>query len=459
MAEDGSDYVYSIVEANEALTSSFEKLNGKIIENIDKSKAWTLVRRLTAGSGFWEIQNRLKAVTMAMVMYNNTQKKTIERNKEQIDSMQKFAKAVKSMPSDSFSFFAKPGDTREERKEQKKHMGKKSEYKAMENMNFQMRKNKLRYKFGDGEGRAQKAAELETQTFFEKDLKLNRERMKNQLWMMQQQRTYQIPIYGRLVQMKDRIVTTFKLMPKFLWGGIKAIGAMLKGVMWAVILLPIVFKVIHWLLKMSKNVNPKTMENLRVAWDFIREAMSHVGDLVSAIVAGKWKAAIGIYFKKILPPIIKAGLMLIFIAIDKIKKAILWVWDNRGMIKTELEKFAKLVGEEVKEAAGKAASWFNIFNKDSGIRNLGVATSASGNRFPNGGMTWVGEGGPELLSLPKGARVHSNFESRGMGGNTINVHVNGRVGASDTEIQDIAKKVSYHINREMNRTHATVARF
>ena len=74
-------------------------------------------------------------------------------------------------------------------------------------------------------------------------------------------------------------------------------------------------------------------------------------------------------------------------------------------------------------------------------------------------MSWVGEGGPELVSLPKGARVHSNFASRSMGGNTINVHVNGRVGASDTEIQDIARKVSMHINQQMNRTSSTVARF
>ena len=34
----------------------------------------------------------------------------------------------------------------------------------------------------------------------------------------------------------------------------------------------------------------------------------------------------------------------------------------------------------------------------------------------------------------------------------VNVHVNGRVGASDSEIRDIAQKVAREINIQMNRT-------
>ena len=49
----------------------------------------------------------------------------------------------------------------------------------------------------------------------------------------------------------------------------------------------------------------------------------------------------------------------------------------------------------------------------------------------------------------------SNANSRGMGGNTINVHVNGRVGASDAEIRDIANKVAREINIRMNRQGTT----
>ena len=70
-----------------------------------------------------------------------------------------------------------------------------------------------------------------------------------------------------------------------------------------------------------------------------------------------------------------------------------------------------------------------------------------------GGLAVVGEKGPELVNLPKGARVHSNAESRKMaGGNTIHVHVNGRLGASDSELRDIAKKVGRMVSAEINRS-------
>jgi len=68
----------------------------------------------------------------------------------------------------------------------------------------------------------------------------------------------------------------------------------------------------------------------------------------------------------------------------------------------------------------------------------------------------TGEKGPELVSLPMGSRVHTNAVSnKMMAGNTINVHVNGRVGASDAEIRDIANKVAKEINLRMNRTGAS----
>ena len=70
-----------------------------------------------------------------------------------------------------------------------------------------------------------------------------------------------------------------------------------------------------------------------------------------------------------------------------------------------------------------------------------------------GGLAVVGEKGPELVNLPKGARVHSNAESKKMaGGNTIHIHVNGRLGASDSELRDIAKKVGRMVSAEINRS-------
>ena len=73
----------------------------------------------------------------------------------------------------------------------------------------------------------------------------------------------------------------------------------------------------------------------------------------------------------------------------------------------------------------------------------------------SGGMTLVGEEGPELVRLPTGARVYSNQQSRRMATGTTNnitVNVQGRIGASDTELRQIASKIGQMINKEVNRT-------
>ena len=82
------------------------------------------------------------------------------------------------------------------------------------------------------------------------------------------------------------------------------------------------------------------------------------------------------------------------------------------------------------------------------------------NPFANGGVVGsglqlVGEKGPEIVKLPTGSRVHSNRDSKKiMSGSTNNITVNvqGRIGASDTELRQIASKIGSMINKEVNRT-------
>jgi hypothetical protein len=73
-----------------------------------------------------------------------------------------------------------------------------------------------------------------------------------------------------------------------------------------------------------------------------------------------------------------------------------------------------------------------------------------------GGMSMVGERGPELINLPRGTRIHSNDTTKSMMGgsvtNNISVNVNGRLGASDSELRDIAKKIGRMVSTEINRT-------
>ena len=51
-------------------------------------------------------------------------------------------------------------------------------------------------------------------------------------------------------------------------------------------------------------------------------------------------------------------------------------------------------------------------------------TTAGGSDNWRGGLTWVGEAGPELVALPQGSRIYSNQESMGRAGGVINYNIN-----------------------------------
>lgn len=88
------------------------------------------------------------------------------------------------------------------------------------------------------------------------------------------------------------------------------------------------------------------------------------------------------------------------------------------------------------------------------------ATGIAG-MFADGGTTsrtgtyLVGEKGPELVSLPGNTRVYNNTDTSRMMSPTININVTGRVGATETELNDIARKIGQKINTQMNRYNSS----
>jgi hypothetical protein len=92
--------------------------------------------------------------------------------------------------------------------------------------------------------------------------------------------------------------------------------------------------------------------------------------------------------------------------------------------------------------------------RNIGIPSTGFTGMADGGLVASGGIFKVGERGEELVVLPSGTRVFNNQQTRSMG-NTINVSVNGRVGATEQELNDLARKLGEKINREMNRFGAS----
>jgi len=125
------------------------------------------------------------------------------------------------------------------------------------------------------------------------------------------------------------------------------------------------------------------------------------------------------------------------------------------------EQIGDYIGDKFKEAmdvGGKARD--KVTGAFSSARNfIGLA---EGGKISQSGLAIVGERGPELVQLPRGAQVHSNTASKAISSsvtNHITVQVTGRVGASDTEIRDIANKVAREINTRMNRTSTSVVKF
>jgi len=66
----------------------------------------------------------------------------------------------------------------------------------------------------------------------------------------------------------------------------------------------------------------------------------------------------------------------------------------------------------------------NYYNSSTGMWEGNYGRNAAGTDNWRGGLTWVGENGPELAELPAGTKIHNAQESQRMGGNVIYATVN-----------------------------------
>lgn len=102
---------------------------------------------------------------------------------------------------------------------------------------------------------------------------------------------------------------------------------------------------------------------------------------------------------------------------------------------SKLKEYANNIGN-VFSANGAVAS--DIAGK--------IGNNASGTPFWRGGLTWVGEYGPELVNLPRGSQVYSHEQSVAMaGGDTFNVTISAR------DIREFSDIVRIAQNERVNR--------
>ena len=92
----------------------------------------------------------------------------------------------------------------------------------------------------------------------------------------------------------------------------------------------------------------------------------------------------------------------------------------------------RAIGENVKNWADNTREKISVANK--------ISKHATGTMFAPGGLSLVGENGPELLNLPRGSQVFNNHETKNMMSKdiTINLNIGGNVIGNDDFIAQIS---------------------
>ena len=111
--------------------------------------------------------------------------------------------------------------------------------------------------------------------------------------------------------------------------------------------------------------------------------------------------------------------------------------NGKGFDDSNLVRYGENVAQVFSDKGATARAWNNGVSKY-------IGRNADGTDYWRGGLTWVGERGPELVSLPQGSRVYSAEDSRSMGGDTFNFNIN----ASD--INDIQSLIEMANNYRRN---------
>ena len=73
----------------------------------------------------------------------------------------------------------------------------------------------------------------------------------------------------------------------------------------------------------------------------------------------------------------------------------------------------------------------------------GGSMNASGTDNFHGGWTWVGENGPELVSLPRGSQIMTNQESRNIGGDVYYITIDAKNVKEFNDIVRIAQNATF----------------
>ncbi len=439
--------------AMEAATSSASGLSNSFAELAENGKVWTIMSRVISGTGMWQLQNKIRALGQTMFYWNTMQEKGITNQIKSLEANMKLASSYKDVAqamkksnadiqkTDIYAMFKNQGEMKGLSDPSKFAMGK---YKEM---------------YGGAEkilgGQLAKVGKKNTALEYIKGANIKT----NKAGRLYDSNTGRLKARADVTTTKD-FLKSMNPLSKFAKGELKLskikkkvlkVGGLIAPTLGRLVLVASAFFVqaVVYFLLIALGI-ALIVKLVRNSWPTIKKLLDEFGVVktlingVKLVLGGFFQMFKGI-FKGNFSDVI-GGFLKIMYGLGKVLFAIL-----KGV-------FALLLGVMHGLLKTIVNSVLFFLNKIPGVD---IKKFAMGGVYGSGGMALVGERGPELVNLPAGARVHNNQDSRRMGGggNTINVHVNGRVGASDTEIRDIAQKVAREINLQMNRTSSAVGRF
>lgn len=130
-------------------------------------------------------------------------------------------------------------------------------------------------------------------------------------------------------------------------------------------------------------------------------------------------------------------------------------------IKDAVPKFFAEMGEAIKNVLAKPFEWISekidafksgvgnivdsVKEKAAGFKDKVVGHNATGTPYWRGGQTVVGEHGPEVVDLPKGSKVYTNQQSKGMNSAPVinlSLNVQGNIIGNEEYANMLSEKIA-----------------
>jgi TP901 family phage tail tape measure protein len=172
---------------------------------------------------------------------------------------------------------------------------------------------------------------------------------------------------------------------------------------------------------------------LDLAWEGFKAAFTALWDALTEPVSKAWNK-----IKTVVSDKLEAIKRLFKSAKDGVVRAFSGIWDGiKDGAKAAFNGVADIWNSTIGKLSFKVPSWVpGLGGKGWDVPD--IPTFALGGSMSRDGLAIVGERGPELVSLPKGARVSPSHAGPSMAGATINVTAN-----TNANPYDIAREVSW----------------